>query len=159
MVATFVAEGIQLGTLYVLSRRQGFRVSPSHTEPLRNALSHARAGILISLLCLFAQTGLMGITLSRWLLSTVDQGIFTVAYRVSQLILFPLIGASQLIIPLSSRLHAPSEIALVRREIRNLLWSTNGCNDFSNIAWAVDNSRCDTVVIFDTTIYNLRWDT
>jgi O-antigen/teichoic acid export membrane protein len=137
MVATLLAETVQLAILAVLAKRQGFKINWRDALHLRAAMPHARAGLLISLLCLFAQTGLLGITFSRVLMTTVDQGIFTVAYRVSQLIIFPLIGASQLIIPLSSRTHAQAEAAGARREVRDLLRSTNAFLVGSTLGFAI----------------------
>jgi O-antigen/teichoic acid export membrane protein len=138
MIVTLVAEAIQLVILYFVARRGGFRAASSPAAVIgHQAMTYARSGLLISLLCLFAQTGLMGVTLSWSLLSPVDQGVFTIAYRVSQLILFPLIGASQLIIPLSGRSHAATELVAARNEVRNLLRLTCGLLVAGNIGFAI----------------------
>lgn len=126
VVATLVLEALQTLVLYTVARRSGFRIDhDARPQMIRGAVPHARAGLLISLLCLFAQTGPFGIAIAQWLFPPVDQGVYTVAVRVSQLILFPWIGASQLIIPMSSRTHPSDEVGSARRDIRNLLLSTN----------------------------------
>jgi dTDP-L-rhamnose 4-epimerase len=148
VIATLVVEVLQILVLYVIARSSGFRIDHNaRPQMMRGAVPHARAGLLISLLALFAQTGPFGIAIAQWLFSPVDQGVYTVAVRVSQLILFPLIGAWQLVIPLSSKTYEPCEIDRARNEIRTILVSTNALMFVSNIAFMLIGSLLLSLVM------------
>ncbi len=140
MVATLLAEAVQLTILCVMVRRQGLKIGRRDALHPRAVLTHVRAGLLISLLVLLSQTGPLGLTLTRWFVQPTDLGVYTIALRVSQLILFPLIGAWQLVIPLTSKYYQPDMVVSARQEVRMILISANGMMLLSNLVFLVTGS-------------------
>jgi O-antigen/teichoic acid export membrane protein len=107
------------------------------SDPSDTVARYVRDGLHISLLVLFAQTGLLGVTFGTLLLPPADVGVYTVAFRVSQLILFPVIGSTQLILPLASRIYTEEQLPRARSEIRHTIRISLALMIASNIGFAV----------------------
>lgn len=122
ITATLVAEGLQFIGLYLFARRRGFRVAGGGATDLRReGADHATTGLQISILAFLSQSALVAIAVGSLFLPAADMGIFTVAVRLSQLILFPFIGASLLIVPMSSRIYKSEQLPAAQQEVRTIL--------------------------------------
>jgi O-antigen/teichoic acid export membrane protein len=122
ILVTLVVEAVQFAILLVRARAGGLaRADEDRGAILPQSVEHAKAGAWISLLVLLSQTGLFGLSLGSLLLPPADMGVYTVALRLSQLLLFPVIGATQLLVPISARSYEPAAMADARREARHML--------------------------------------
>lgn len=122
ILVTLTVEAVQFVVLLYHARSRGFAIArENRATTIRESVGHAQAGIWISLLVLLAQTGLFGLSLGTLLLPPSDTGVYTVALRVSQLILFPFIGATQLLVPMSSRSYDASDLPAARHEAGSII--------------------------------------
>lgn len=138
IAVTLLAEAIQAALLFRHARARGMViVCDNWPTMIRESIDHAKAGIWVSLLVLLAQTGLLALSVGTLLLPPRDMGVYTVALRMSQLIQFPFIGVTQLLVPISSRRYADSEISGARREIRGVILIALGCLVVTFIGFAV----------------------
>lgn len=119
---TLAVEVAQFAILLLRARAGGLaRADEDRAAILPKSVEHAKAGAWISLLVLLSQTGLFGLSLGSLLLPPADMGVYTVALRLSQLLLFPVIGATQLLVPISARSYEPDAVDGARREARHML--------------------------------------
>lgn len=138
MGVTLVVEAVQLVLLLRRAAKAGFRISREPaSDPSDNVPKYVRDGLHISLLVLFAQTGLLGVVFGTLLLAPADVGVYTVAFRVSQLILFPVIGSSQLVLPMASRKYPADQLLKAGSEIRHTIRFSLALLIVSNIGFAV----------------------
>ena len=138
MGVTLAVEAVQLALLLRRALTAGFRVSRVRpSDPSDTVFRYVRDGLHVSLLVFFAQTGLLGVVFGTLLLAPADVGVYTVAFRVSQLILFPVIGSSQLIIPMASRRYAEDQLPQACNEIRHTIRFSLALLVASNIGFAV----------------------
>lgn len=139
IAVTLLVEAVQAALLVQHARRGGLVVAGDEGRSvlLRESIAHAKAGTWISLLVLLAQTGLFGLSLGTLLLSPADMGIYTIALRVSQLIQFPYIGATQLLVPISSRSYDDADLPVARDEARNIIRVALACLVLAILGFAI----------------------
>lgn len=109
-VVTLLMEAIQfLFLLFFAIDRSG---GVAH---FANELTHVRVnmirlylnkGVVIAVWGVIAQTGLLSVVLASWLFSPSEVGSYTLAFRLSQLVMFPMTGIVQLALPTVVRARA-----------------------------------------------------
>lgn len=103
LLATLLLEGVQVVLLLAASINL---VGPTTVRDIFSSLRprrislYLRIGMALALWAVLAQTGLLSLSLSTWFFSPQVAGEYGVAYRISQLLWFPMMSASQMMLPM-----------------------------------------------------------